>query len=296
MQNVLYVLKLLSGPLIGAVIGYFTNLLAVKMLFRPYKPFRVFGRILPFTPGIIPKRRNALAHAIGKAVGNTLLTGSDLTEMLVSDAAADRATDAVLGNNERALQESAYLFMGEEEFDILRDKAASFLAEEITGTLVRMDMGALIAEEGTAVVRAKRSSMGMFGMFLSDDLIASVMTQISLCVNSYIAENGKDRMHPIISARLKELSEKTAAEAFPETDTLALRETVKSAYRRIVESASSSLLPGIDIAGTVEKKINDMDIRELERLILSVMKNELNAIVNLGALIGFFIGLLNLIF
>ena len=35
-------------------------------------------------------------------------------------------------------------------------------------------------------------------------------------------------------------------------------------------------------------------MRELEELVLSVMKKELNAIVNLGALIGFIIGILNI--
>ena len=38
-----------------------------------------------------------------------------------------------------------------------------------------------------------------------------------------------------------------------------------------------------------------MDVREFEKLVLSVMKKELQAVVNLGALIGFVIGLINLI-
>ena len=44
-----------------------------------------------------------------------------------------------------------------------------------------------------------------------------------------------------------------------------------------------------------ETKIKEMDVVALEALIFSVMKKELNAIVNLGALIGFVIGLLNLL-
>ena len=49
----------------------------------------------------------------------------------------------------------------------------------------------------------------------------------------------------------------------------------------------------VHIAGTVESKINGMNVSELEALCLSVMKKELNAIVNLGALIGFIIGIVN---
>ena len=49
------VLHYIAGPLLGAVIGYCTNWLAVKMLFKPLEPIKVFGRTLPFTPGVIPK-------------------------------------------------------------------------------------------------------------------------------------------------------------------------------------------------------------------------------------------------
>ena len=42
----------------------------------------------------------------------------------------------------------------------------------------------------------------------------------------------------------------------------------------------------------MEQKINDMDVKELEKLVLSVMKKELNAIVWLGALIGFILGII----
>ena len=50
----------------------------------------------------------------------------------------------------------------------------------------------------------------------------------------------------------------------------------------------------IDVSSLVEKKINEMDVRELEDLVLSVMKNELQAVINLGALIGAVIGTVNI--
>jgi uncharacterized membrane protein YheB (UPF0754 family) len=68
-ETFLFILKLIAGPVLGAVIGYFTNWLAVKMLFRPYYPKKIGKLTLPFTPGIIPKRKQALAQAVGKVVG-----------------------------------------------------------------------------------------------------------------------------------------------------------------------------------------------------------------------------------
>ncbi|KPN13122.1 hypothetical protein AKG37_12315 [Bacillus australimaris] len=59
---------------IGAVIGAATNHLAIKMLFRPYKPYYLFGKQLPFTPGLIPKRRDEVAKQVGVMVMEHLLT------------------------------------------------------------------------------------------------------------------------------------------------------------------------------------------------------------------------------
>ena len=60
--------KYIATPLIGAVIGYVTNWIAVKMLFRPRKEIRVFGKRLPFTPGVIPRGQGRLARAVGNAL------------------------------------------------------------------------------------------------------------------------------------------------------------------------------------------------------------------------------------
>ncbi|NCT39427.1 DUF445 family protein [Bacillus sp. EB93] len=59
---------------VGAVIGGFTNLLAIRMLFRPYKPIHIFGKQLPLTPGLIPKRQDELAKQLGKLVVDHLIT------------------------------------------------------------------------------------------------------------------------------------------------------------------------------------------------------------------------------
>ena len=90
------VIEILAGPVIGAVIGYFTNYIAVKMLFRPLKPVKIGGKTLPFTPGIIPKGKARLAKALGKAVGERLLTGEDIQKMLLSREMKDTVLDAVV--------------------------------------------------------------------------------------------------------------------------------------------------------------------------------------------------------
>ena len=75
---------LLAGPVIGAAIGYFTNYIEVKMMFRPLHPVKIGSRTLPFTPGIIPRGKSRLAKAIGEAVGENLLTEESFAETLLS--------------------------------------------------------------------------------------------------------------------------------------------------------------------------------------------------------------------
>lgn len=59
---------------VGAVVGGATNYIAIRMLFRPYKPLHIGPWRLPFTPGLIPKRREEIARHIGNTVSDYLLT------------------------------------------------------------------------------------------------------------------------------------------------------------------------------------------------------------------------------
>jgi len=73
-----YILALI--PLVSALIGYFTNWVAIRMLFRPHREKRIFGIRIPFTPGLIPRKRAELAESIGLAVGEHLVTEEAITE------------------------------------------------------------------------------------------------------------------------------------------------------------------------------------------------------------------------
>lgn len=70
---------------VGAVIGYFTNWLAIKMLFRPYQEIKFLGHRLPFTPGVIPKERYRLSKSIGEVITTDLLTPEDFKTHFMSE-------------------------------------------------------------------------------------------------------------------------------------------------------------------------------------------------------------------
>ncbi|MBW8349627.1 DUF445 family protein [Bacillus sp. IITD106] len=67
---------------VGGAIGGFTNFIAIRMLFRPYKTFYIGKWQLPFTPGLIPKRQNELAAQVGKLIVNHLVTPESIQKKL----------------------------------------------------------------------------------------------------------------------------------------------------------------------------------------------------------------------
>jgi uncharacterized membrane protein YheB (UPF0754 family) len=88
-------------PLLGAVIGYVTNAIAIRMLFRPLTRVRVLGIPLPLTPGIIPKQRGQLAESIGRMVSRELLTEEAVRRQLASEnfqVKLEQNIDALLGD------------------------------------------------------------------------------------------------------------------------------------------------------------------------------------------------------
>ncbi|CBN55219.1 MULTISPECIES: DUF445 domain-containing protein [Kamptonema] len=72
---------LIAPPVVGGIIGYFTNDIAIKMLFRPYRPIYINGRQMPFTPGLIPRNQERLAKRIADTIMGSLLTPTELENL-----------------------------------------------------------------------------------------------------------------------------------------------------------------------------------------------------------------------
>lgn len=70
---------------LGAIIGGYTNHLAIKMLFRPHRPIYIGKFQVPFTPGLIPKRRDELAVQLGEMVVDHLLTPEGIGKKLTNE-------------------------------------------------------------------------------------------------------------------------------------------------------------------------------------------------------------------
>ncbi|MCL1958995.1 MAG: DUF445 family protein, partial [Spirochaetes bacterium] len=82
-------------PIVGCFIGYITNVIAIKLLFRPLKEIRILGVRLPFTPGILPRQRFRLAQSIGGMVERELLTAEIIRQRLARDDVREKMSGAI---------------------------------------------------------------------------------------------------------------------------------------------------------------------------------------------------------
>ncbi len=85
-----------APPIAGAIIGYFTNDIAIKMLFRPYKAIYFGKRQLPFTPGLIPRNQERLAKRVADTIMGSLLTPDELQRLAGRLLQTERVQAAIL--------------------------------------------------------------------------------------------------------------------------------------------------------------------------------------------------------
>lgn len=103
---------------IGALIGGVTNILAVRMLFHPFKTYYIFNKRVPFTPGLIPKRRKEVADKIGQVVEEHLLTESLIQSKLNAPSSRQAIEEVLLKQIQKLKQEHMTLQYFADKLDL----------------------------------------------------------------------------------------------------------------------------------------------------------------------------------
>ena len=284
-------------PLIGAVIGYFTNLIAVKMLFFPHEEKRLFGHRIPFTPGAIPKGKARLAKAAGKIVQNDLFTNEDISGRLLTEEVEKPLIDKVMSILDTNIRETGAILAGStEKYDKLEESFVSLLEVKITDAIHRMDIPGTVKEEASRMIQEHASKSGILKLIVTEQLIDSVMNRVASRMEEFIDAKAPGMINEITESRIHDLGDRTPLHVLEQAgyDPEYVRNKITAAYRESVVNAVNSALKRIDVASVVENKINSMSVEELEKGVLQVMKEELNMIVSLGALIGMIIGCINI--
>ena len=285
-------------PLIGAVIGYCTNYIAVKMLFRPRNEIKVLGHTLPFTPGAIPKNKPRLAKAIGEVVETTFFGEETISAQFLSGEAEDNAVAQMVRGMDRPISDLGISVLGsEEKYEKGLDRLSEILSQQLlqslrSGETIRMVSDTVIDK----LVDQFRG--GMLGMFITDSFVESAKQMVEAGIQGEIEDKGEEFLNRMVRSQMDTWSRDTLSEIAFEAgySDERVERILRKAYRGAVKSAVPALIDRINVSGMIEEKVNDMSNEQLEELVLSFMKRELNLFLNVGALIVLFVGCLNLLF
>ena len=206
------ILSIVLPVLIGAVIGYCTNYLAIRMLFHPYKAVKIGKWTLPFTPGIIPKNQSRVASAVGTAVSEQLLTKDVIYESFHRDGSGKKLIAQMVSTvceSEKSVSE--LLPPGGTQDEILegvRDYLTRTIMEKISG----LDMVLLTSQIGREAIDSLISNRPFLSMFLNDSTQNMIYEKLGQAAKDYVDRNGEEIIRQFVTEYLTEMKEKPLKE------------------------------------------------------------------------------------
>jgi uncharacterized membrane protein YheB (UPF0754 family) len=291
-------LSFFIGPILGGIIGLITNGIAIRMLFRPLKAIKLLGMTLPFTPGLIPKEKPRIAKSLGDVVANNLLNEDVIKNGLLSPEMDDKITVAVNGliakksTSVETLRELFYSFSGAERGEQIITDVTSKVVGFSYERMVKMELGPLLSEIAvTEIVSNLQGSM--FAMLINENLISSAKVKMSEIIERMVVEKGEGILDSIFEKESTNLLDKRLCDLYLEYEDR-IPEFVAwviSTYHQLIDKNIGVLIHALDLSKLVEDQINGYDVLTFEKMILEIMKKELNAIVWLGGLLGCIMGL-----
>ncbi len=294
----------LIGPAVGAVIGYITNDIAIRMLFRPHQAKYIMGIHVPFTPGIIPKEKARIAGAIGKAVSENLMNREVLEKSLLSDDMLKKISNAIdefvttQSGNDETIEQFALHYLSSDDINAMRSDVTGGIVKLVTAKLQNSDLGSSIAHMATEHVmeKTRNSLAGRLGAEMFIQPLAQPIEKIlAKHINEILQNNSQQMIQDLVNKEANELMGMTMSQLTTGRDEQVeqIKRGVLNAYRTIIIEHLPRILQDIDISTIIEQRINEMDMNEAEAIIMDVMKKELRAIVWLGALLGCIMGTIN---
>lgn len=314
------------APLLGGLIGYITNDIAIRMLFRPHKAKYLFGIHIPFTPGIIPKEKGRIAEAIGGVISENLMNNEVLEKYLLSDEMIGKVRSAVeeFISTQQQNQESVARFLGHylsnDEIDTIAQNINQSITKQTYEKLADSSVGDKVAHIAIAHVAQKLTIdgaqellsgiggalgglKGMAAGLFSGNIVAKFLGMLrepaehflAKNINTMLRDNGEEIVSNMIGGEVDNFLNKPVCKLLEghEEQLAQTVDTIESIYRSIITGHLPKILESIDICKIVRERINEMDVNETEKLIFQVMDKELKAIVWLGALLGLLMGCIN---
>ena len=286
------IIHILGGPVIGAIIGAFTNYIAIKMLFRPLKEKRIGRFKVPFTPGVIPKHQEELAGALSKTVYQNFFTNNDIEGIFLSEEMEALFVDKLyyllcdieLSKLSEALDEDAKLKIKESVYN------------KIHNAILHSNISGVVADQTEKIIRSKVKGGSLAGRLLNDNITSRLSTLIGNEVASYIREHDLEILLPILEQQKEELKEANTGKILQDigADKEKVCAILKHGYRSFMANAKETIAETFHIKDFIYQKIMNLNPSDIERLVNEAIKREMNYLVYLGALLGFLIGIINI--
>lgn len=298
--------NILIGTITGAIIGGITNGIAIKMLFRPLNPVKIGRLTLPFTPGVIPKEKERIASKIGEVISKELLNEEVLHAWLLKEEICREIEKSIedyleeQSKNEKTLQEVLQKSIGKERSVYVVCEIEENVTYKLYSKVVSMELGKIVVEKiQTAFKEGSLGSLfGPMSFLINDSLLESIAGKIEPVVSKFIVEEGEGIIRKAVeeeSQKMQDIQVKDFIEKANTYDEL-IKRTVINGYKSLVENHLTRILTALNIAQIVEERILALDMLEIEKIILSIMKKELNAIIWFGVLLGAIMGILASLF
>lgn len=286
-------IRILAGPVVGAVIGYITNYIAIKMLFRPLEAKYIFGIHVPFTPGIIPRRQKQLAIALGTTVFRRFFNWDDLDDMFTADYFADEVTKRIM----------MALHMKRPVKDVLAELPGvsagaieQTLASRIQKQMVESGMIRRMALESSAQRPSAEDPETTGAGLLAANIASAYAGPIAERVERYVAEEGEEQIRAMLHAEGEKLMEQTFDDivrtVFPDDE--ALEAGVRSVYLGFMKVHVRPISESVDVVHIISSKMEKMTPGEMEVTVLDIIARELRMVIWFGAFLGALIGVVNI--
>ena len=321
-------LSYIIAPLLGGVIGYITNDIAIRMLFRPHTAKYIFGIHIPFTPGIIPKEKGRIAEAVGGVISENLMNKEVLEKYLLSEDMVGKVRSAVKEfiSTQQRNDETVVQFLGhylsKEEIDTFAQNINQSITKQTYEKLADSSVGEKVAHIAIDHVAQKLTidgaqellsgiggalgglggmAAGLFGGNIVAKFLGMLRDPaehfLAKNINTMLRDNGEEIVSNMIGGEVDNFLNKPVSNLLEghEEQLAQAVNTIESIYRSIITEHLPKFLQSIDISKIVRERINEMDVNETEKLIFQVMDKELKAIVWLGALLGLVMGSINIL-
>lgn len=291
----------ITAPIIGGLIGFITNSLAIKMLFRPHHAIYIGRFHVPFTPGLIPKEKERIAGAIGEVIAKYLLDDATIQKAVcdpkIKEKTAVYVHEFILRMKQVTI--SLEVFLDQKgvlnPLNIMETKFRNSVGDYMVKTITESDLIDDLIK--SALLSVQQEMNPLVGKIAKNSLRAAE-PQIIANTKEMLLERGSQIIGGYIDQKyveicdykicdLAEIAEKHEKDAI---------EFFWDKYIYFMKYQSSSLIKELNLQRIVEDRINGYDVAQLEKIILSISKKELNALVWLGGLLGMLMGFVNLLF